>query len=83
MTDSSMRHDISALVEQEHRLREQLQSAHDPEQQAIEREQLRRVEEELDQCWDLLRQRQARRDSGQNPDEAEARPVSQVEGYLQ
>jgi hypothetical protein len=83
MTDSSMRHDIAALVEREHRLREQLQTAHDPEERAIEREQLRRVEEELDQCWDLLRQRQARRDSGQNPDEATARPVSQVEGYLQ
>ena len=83
MTDSSMRHDISALVEQEHRLREQLQTTVDPQALAAEREQLRRVEEELDQCWDLLRQREARRESGQNPDDAHARPVSQVEGYLQ
>ncbi|MET0417578.1 MAG: DUF2630 family protein, partial [Actinoplanes sp.] len=36
-----------------------------------------------DQCWDLLRQRRAKRETGQNPDEAEARPAQQVEGYLQ
>jgi hypothetical protein len=83
MTDSSMRQDISALVEREHRLRELIQAAQDPEERDLEREQLRRVEEELDQCWDLLRQRQARRESGQNPDEASTRPASQVEGYLQ
>ena len=48
-----------------------------------DRAALRQVEESLDQCWDLLRQRDARRDVGENPDEAKARPVSEVEGYLQ
>jgi hypothetical protein len=48
-----------------------------------DRAALRQVEESLDQCWDLLRQRDARRDAGTNPDEAKARPVSEVEGYLQ
>ena len=39
------------------------------------------MEEQLDQCWDLLRQRRAKKDYGENPDEAEVRPVSEVEGY--
>ena len=38
---------------------------------------------ELDQCWDLLRQRRARREFGENPDEAAARPAGEVEGYMQ
>ncbi|MGH2813844.1 MAG: DUF2630 family protein, partial [Actinomycetota bacterium] len=36
-----------------------------------------------DQCWDLLRQRRARRDAGQDPDTAQLRPEGTVEGYLQ
>ena len=46
-------------------------------------EQLRRIEEQLDQCWDLLRQRRARLDAGENPDDATVRPVGEVEGYKQ
>ena len=38
---------------------------------------------ELDQCYDLLRQRQARREFGQDPDEAEARHAEIVENYRQ
>ena len=38
---------------------------------------------ELDQCYDLLRQRQARREYGLDPDDAEARPADVVEKYLQ
>jgi hypothetical protein len=41
------------------------------------------VSVELDRCWDLLRQRRARRDAGQNPDDAEARDPGTVENYLQ
>ena len=48
-----------------------------------ERERLRSAEEALDQCWDLLRQRRARREFGENPDEAAARPAGEVEGYMQ
>ena len=47
-----------------------------------EHERLRRVEVELDQCWDLLRQRRARREYGRDPHQAEARPEGTVEGYL-
>ena len=44
---------------------------------------LRGLEVALDQCWDLLRQRRARRAVGQDPDEAEVRPENVVEGYRQ
>ncbi|MET0728719.1 MAG: DUF2630 family protein [Acidimicrobiales bacterium] len=48
-----------------------------------ERKRLRDVEVALDQCWDLLRQRRARRAVGADPDEAEVRPAATVETYLQ
>jgi hypothetical protein len=44
---------------------------------------LRELEVALDQCWDLLRQRRARIEAGQNPDEAHVRPANEVEGYRQ
>ena len=47
-----------------------------------ERTRLRALEVELDQCWDLLRQRRAKREFGDNPEAAEARPGDVVEGYL-
>ena len=79
MTDAGIHHQITELVEQEHQLRATLAAGGSDEDRAA----LRQVEESLDQCWDLLRQRDARRDAGNNPDEAKARPVSEVEGYLQ
>lgn len=44
---------------------------------------LRSLEVALDQCWDLLRQRRARRNAGLDPDDATVRPASVVEGYQQ
>jgi len=44
---------------------------------------MQQLEVQLDQCWDLLRQRRAKRQYGENPEDAEARPASEVEGYLQ
>jgi hypothetical protein len=44
---------------------------------------LKAVEVALDQCWDLLRQRRAKRHAGQDPDEAHVRDPSTVEGYVQ
>jgi len=44
---------------------------------------LEAIQVELDQCWDLLRQRRARREFGQNPDDAKVRPASVVERYEQ
>ena len=80
MTDRAIHEHISELVNQEHELRAQLQAGTlDP---ADERARLADLEVQLDQCWDLLRQRQARRDAGEDPESATVRPAAQVEGYL-
>ena len=80
MTDRAIHEQISELVNQEHELRAQLQAGTlDP---ADERARLADLEVQLDQCWDLLRQRQARRDAGEDPESATVRPAAQVEGYL-
>jgi len=72
---------ITALVDEERGLREQAEASSPDHDHAPDRLRLQKLEEDLDQCWDLLRQRRAKRQYGENPDEAEARPVSQVEGY--
>ena len=78
--DSGIHQQISELVAEEKRLREQLQAREiEP---ADEQSELRRIEVQLDQCWDLLRQREALRNSGGDPDRAAVRPASEVEGYL-
>ncbi|MGH3768553.1 MAG: DUF2630 family protein [Pseudonocardiaceae bacterium] len=71
---------IGELVDAEHELRERLgrgELTSDEEQR-----QLISLEQQLDQCWDLLRQRRARAAAGQDPDDSQVRPVSEVEGYL-
>ena len=68
---------ISALVEEEHTLR--AGTEHTDEQRA----RMNEIDASLDQCWDLLRQRRAKRQYGEDPEEAEPRPEPQVEGYLQ
>jgi hypothetical protein len=71
---------INELAEEEHRLeRSHAGSGLDDEQLA----QLRQLEVALDQCWDLLRQRRARRSQGADPDGAEVRPADVVEHYQQ
>jgi hypothetical protein len=81
MDDKEIMAHIGELIETEHKLRQQLAAG---ELSApAEREQLRSAEVALDQCWDLLRQRRARREFGENPEGATARPVSEVEGYQQ
>jgi Protein of unknown function (DUF2630) len=77
MNDEQIHETITNLVEQEHHLR--AQSEHTDDQRA----QLARLEESLDQCWDLLRQRDALRAAGSDPDRAAARPIPEVEGYQQ
>ncbi len=84
MSDESIAARIERLVteEQELRHREQKDS---PEADALEgdRERLRAVEVELDQCWDLLRQRRAREEFGLDPDDASPRGADTVEHYEQ
>jgi hypothetical protein len=48
-----------------------------------ERERMQQLEVDLDQAWDLLRQRRAREEFGNDPDSAETRPPDEVETYLQ
>ncbi|MCC9197408.1 DUF2630 family protein [Arthrobacter sp. zg-Y820] len=79
MDATEIQHRISELVEQEQSLRDSSAAEH-PEDRM---EQLRRIEEQLDQCWDLLRQRRARLHAGEDPDDAAVRPASEVEGYKQ
>jgi hypothetical protein len=81
MDDKEILARIDDLIQTEHELREQLAAGQ--LSSAREREQLKAAEEALDQCWDLLRQRRARREFGENPNEVGARPVSEVEGYMQ
>ncbi len=71
---------ISALSDEEHALRER--ESHGPLPES-DRLRLAEVELLLDQLWDLLRQRDAKRQYGEDPDEARPRPEQQVEGYLQ
>ncbi|GAA3435243.1 DUF2630 family protein [Kutzneria kofuensis] len=74
MDDGDVLGRVKALVDEEHKLR----AHHEPDAA-----RLAQVEAELDQCWDLLRQRRAKEEFGQNPDEASARPVREVENYRQ
>ncbi|TNB69974.1 DUF2630 family protein [Arthrobacter sp. BB-1] len=78
MNDEDLLARIQSLVEEEHSLRDASGDGQVPD-----KARLKQVEERLDQCWDLLRQRRAKADSGENPNDAEARPVNEVEGYKQ
>ena len=71
---------ISELVDDEHAL-ERAHTGTPPSAEEVAR--LEAIEVALDQCWDLLRQRRARRDAGQDPDDAQVRPETIVEGYQQ
>ncbi len=79
-TDSETLAHIRELVTEEKALRDRLQDGDIDTSE--EHDRLRRLEVELDQCWDLLRQRRALRESGGDPREAEVRPADEVEGYL-
>ena len=79
-TDRGIHAQISGLVAQERQLRAKLQEHEiEPEE---ERARLQDLEAQLDQCWDLLRQRQALRDAGDDPAAASVRSANEVEGYL-
>jgi hypothetical protein len=80
MDDIEIVRRITQLADEEHRL----ERSHVGEGLSDEElERLRSLEVALDQCWDLLRQRRARRSAGQDPDEAVVRPATTVEGYKQ
>ncbi len=84
MSDESIAKRIERLVSEEKELREREQKDRDDEDSLeSDRERLRAVEVELDQCWDLLRQRRGKEEFGQNPDDAEGRNAGTVENYRQ
>jgi hypothetical protein len=72
-TDEDIYARIKSLVNEEHSLTGSSEPA----------DRRQRLEEQLDQCWDLLRQRQARREFGEDAADAQTRPVAEVENYLQ
>ncbi len=74
MDDKQISSRIGELIDEEHQLERDGQP--DPQR-------LKALEVELDRCWDLLRQRRARRAAGDDPDDAQVRPTDVVEGYLQ
>ena len=76
MNDSTILRHINELVDEENRLRQaEGKPGHDADR-------LRHINEQLDQCWDLLRQRRAKREFGENPDTATPRDPKTVEGYI-
>ena len=79
MEDRAVFDRINQLASEEHEIwnKESRKEATD-----ADRERLRRIEVTLDQCWDLLHQRQARRAAGLNPNDAKVRDEKTVEGYI-
>lgn len=75
-SEAGIRHRIDELIGEEHQLRS------DPDAMDAERRtRLSALEAELDQCWDLLRQRAARQEFHQDPERAQVRPARVVEHY--
>ena len=81
MRDDEILTKISALVTEEHELRGKLTTGEVTTDE--EHTRIKELETALDQCWDLLRQRRARRDAGADPEGAGARPAREVENYRQ
>ena len=75
--NAEVHHRINELIEEEHRLRANEDGTSDAER----RRRLGELEIQLDQAWDLLRQREARREWDEDPDGAAERPVRVVENY--
>lgn len=80
MEDERIHSRIEELVAEEHELFER-RGAGDLNE--ADHNRLESIRVSLDQCWDLLRQRRARREFGENPEEAQLRPAGEVEGYMQ
>jgi uncharacterized protein DUF2630 len=78
MDDADLLARINDLAGEEHEL---FQREGRGEASDADRERLAELQVTLDQCWDLLHQRRARRDAGQDPDQASVRDERTVEGY--
>ncbi|MDT8914063.1 DUF2630 family protein [Amycolatopsis sp. PS_44_ISF1] len=80
MADGGIMGRIDELISEEHELRARSVGAG---LSGEDRERLAGVEQELDQCWDLLRQRRAKVEFDEDPAGAKVRSVGEVEGYRQ
>jgi hypothetical protein len=80
LDDQQIHGSIERLVAEEHEL---WQRESDGTATEADKRRLGEIRLSLDQCWDLLRQRRARRDAGQDPDTAQARDPNVVERYWQ
>ena len=80
MDDADLRSRIEEMVAEEQQLLE-AGEGQGPDDDRHAR--LAELKAELDQCWDLLRQREAREEFGLDPDDASARDTETVEGYEQ
>ncbi|MFC4529469.1 DUF2630 family protein [Sphaerisporangium dianthi] len=81
MQDGEILAKIKDLISEEHDLRARVTTGEVSTDD--EHGRVRELEQELDQCWDLLRQRKARREFGEDPDFSSPRPVDEVENYQQ
>ena len=79
MADEDVIIRINDLAHEEHQL---FEKESEGKASTRERERLKEIEVQLDQCWDLLHQRRARRSAGLDPDQATVRPETTVEGYV-
>ena len=79
MDDQDVIDRINTLASEEHEL---LGKESAGEASEADRERMKRLEVTLDQCWDLLHQRRARRAAGMDPDQATVRDEKTVEGYV-
>ncbi|WP_433217808.1 DUF2630 family protein [Microtetraspora malaysiensis] len=79
MRDDEILRRIGELIDEEHTLRGRLAAGELTTED--EHERIRTLESALDQCWDLLRQRRASRDAGEDPDIGVPRPVDEIEDY--
>ena len=79
MADEDIITRINDLAHEEHQL---FEKESEGMASAKERHRLKEIQVQLDQCWDLLHQRRARRSAGLDPDQAAVRPETTVEGYV-
>jgi hypothetical protein len=78
MDDATVREQIEKLVAEEHEL---MRAAEGRGPDTARHQRLEALKVELDRCWDLLRQREAREEFSLDPDEASVRDADTVEGY--
>lgn len=79
MNDQDLLDRIAALIAEEHEIEQRAVASAEPPDAG----RLSQIEVALDQCWDLLRRRRARKEFGLGTDDMTTRPPSEVEGYLQ